>query len=218
MSLIKIILNNLIFLPFILGATYSSAQNDQTSSENKPLEQIITPDLERREISEAILDSENWEIGVYGGILSIEDFGSNSVAGLRFAYHLTEDFVIEFNYGASEASDETFRSVVGGILEVLNNTDYAYYNISLVYNLFQGEVFFGKNTAFNNGFYLLAGGGNTTFNDNDYFTVSFGGGMRFYANDWTALHFTVKDHIFDNDITNKTTNNLEATLGLSFYF
>ena len=81
-------------------------------------------------------------------------------------------------------------------------------------------MFFGKDTAFNSSFYILAGAGNTTFNDDDFFTASIGGGLRFYATDALALHFTVKNHIFDTEITgrDKTTNNLEATLGLSVYF
>lgn len=201
-------------------ATYSHAQQNNTESDNPILDKIITPDLERRTITEDQLDSEDWEIGVYTGVLSIEDFGSNSVNGIRLAYHMTEDFVIELNYGLTEAKESSIE-VLGGGIQLLSDDqrEYSYYNISLVYNIFQGEVFMGSNTAFNSTFYILAGGGNTTFNENDYFTYTIGGGLRFYLTDSIALHATVKDHIFNNDIIeDKSTNNLEATLGLSFYF
>ncbi len=40
-----------------------------------------------------------------------------------------------------------------------------------------------------------------------------------FLTDSMALHATVKDHIFDNDIIEtKTTHNLEASLGFSIYF
>jgi outer membrane beta-barrel protein len=204
----------------LLGSVATLAQQTTAETDNPVLNKIITPDLERRVITEDQLDSEDWEIGIYTGVLSIEDFGSNSVTGVRFAYHMTEDFVIEFNYGITEAKKSSIEILGGGITLLTDDQRaYSYYNTSLVYNIFQGEVFFGKNTAYNSTFYILAGAGNTTFNENDYFTYSIGGGLRFYLNDFIALHATVKDHIFSNDIIEeKTTNNIEATLGISMYF
>jgi outer membrane beta-barrel protein len=221
----KIMQRNLL-LPFTLvfGCLFLAqnviAQPSSTESDNPVLNKIITPDLDRREITEDQLDSEDWEIGIYGGVLSIEDFGSGSVVGARVAYHMTEDFVIELNYGQTEAKESSIE-VLGGGIQLLsdNERDYSYYNVSVVYNILPGEVFIGKNTAYNTAFYLVLGAGNTTFNENDYFTVSFGGGLRFYLTDSIALHATVKDHLFDNDIIeDKTTNNIEGTLGISMYF
>lgn len=208
------------FAGLVLLALFSVNLSAQNNSDNPVLDTIVTPDLERRTITEDQLDSEDWEIGIYTGVFSIEDFGSNSVVGLRFAYHMTEDFAIELNYGLTEAKESSIE-VLGGGIQLLSDDqrEYSYYNISVLYNIFQGEVFFGSNTAYNTGFYILLGGGNTTFNENDYFTYSIGGGLRFYFNDWIALHATAKDHIFKNDIIEeKFTNNLEYTLGLSIYF
>jgi len=197
------------------------AQLPNSESDNPVLDKIITPDLERRSINESQLDSEDWEIGLYTGVLSIEDFGTNSVNGIRVAYHMTEDFVIELNYGLTKAQESSIE-VLGGGIQLLTDEqrEYNYYNVSIVYNIFPGEVFLGRNTAYNSTFYILLGAGNTTFNENDYFTYTIGGGLRFYLTDYLALHATVKDHIIPNiDIVEeKTTNNLEATLGLSFYF
>lgn len=204
------------------GLFFNALTHAQTTTEddNPVLDQIITPDIERRTITEDQLDSEDWEIGVYTGVFSIEDFGSNSVNGVRLAYHMTEDFVLELNYGITEAKESSIE-VLGGGIQLLSDDqrEYSYYNFSLVYNIFPGEVFIGSKYSYNNTFYILLGGGNTTFNENDYFTYTIGAGTRFYFNDYLALHFTVKDHVFDLDIVEeKTVNNLEATLGLSFYF
>jgi outer membrane beta-barrel protein len=209
-------------ITFIALPAYAQNSNNLETNvdDNIALDKIITPDLERRVIREDKLDNEDWEIGAYVGLYSIEDFGTNSVTGIRFAYHLTEDFVAEFNFGQTTAQESSIE-VLGGGIQLLTDDqrELSYYNISLAYNLFQGEVFFGENTAFNNTFHILVGGGNTTFNENDYFTYTLGGGLRFYLTDWIALHATVKNHIFDNDIIEtKTTNNLEASLGFSIYF
>ncbi len=37
--------------------------------------QVIEPEVERREIKEPEIDTEDFEIGLFGGIMSIEDFG-----------------------------------------------------------------------------------------------------------------------------------------------
>jgi outer membrane beta-barrel protein len=112
--------------------------------------------------------------------------------------------------------------------EILGNYDlsfgsdrkYKYYDLSLGYNLLPGEVFIGRNRAFNSAFYVVAGAGNTTFHDEDMFTLSFGGGYRILATDAIGLHFDVRDHLFDDDISgeDKTTHNIEFTLGLSWFF
>lgn len=200
----------------VLFASSTLAQEQSGQNDNPVLEKIITPDLERRTISEDQLDSEDWEIGVYGGLFSVEDFGTSSVVGIRVAYHMTEDFVIELNYGETEAEE----AEIGGIpLLTDDQREYTYYNVSIVYNIFPGEVFIGRKTAFNSSFYILAGAGNTTFDEDDSFTVTVGGGLRFYLTDSIALHATVKDHIFDDEeIRDKVTNNIETTLGVSLYF
>jgi len=205
---------------FLFSATVSHAQNNN-GNDSEILDKIITPDLERRVITEDKLDSENWEIGIYTGIFSIEDFGSNTVVGLKATYYVTEKFFVEANYGVTKAgktSTERLFTFVDSLSE--EQREYSYYNASVGYNLFPGEVFWGGNTAFNTDIYILAGIGNTTFNNDEFFTYSFGAGFRFYAKDWLAFNLTIKDHIFDSNVIGDTVavNNLEATLGISMYF
>ena len=38
---------------------------------------VIDPQVERREVEQAKIDTENWEAGVYVGSLSVEDFGTH---------------------------------------------------------------------------------------------------------------------------------------------
>lgn len=224
MKYIQAITTHLLKRTFFLFCALVFSQASFSQEDDKPrndtLDAIVSPDLERRIITEDQLDSEDWEIGVYGGVLNIEEFDSNFVYGLRLAYHMTESIVLELNLGTSEVGDSFQESLDGGlVLTTEEDRQYEYYNISFAYNLLPGEIFLGSKTAYKTDFYIVGGVGNTTFNSDDFFTYSFGGGLRFYFTDAIALHATVKDHIYDSDVvTVQQVHNIESTLGLSFYF
>lgn len=194
------------------------AQNDDDDGE---LGQIITPDIERRSVKEADLDSENFQAGIFFGMLSVEDFGTNSVVGVSFTYHITEDFFVEANYGVSETEKTSYELLSGGV-ELLtgDERDLAYYNLALGYNLFHGQIYFSDDLTFNNDFYLLAGAGNTDFAAKDYFTMMLGAGLRFYATDWVAVELSMRGHSFEHELfgESKKVTNLESRLGVSFFF
>jgi outer membrane beta-barrel protein len=185
---------------------------------NRP---IIEPQVERREIERTRIDTEDFEFGAYVGVLSIEDFESNVVYGLRLAYHLTEDFFIEGTAGQSRAGRTSYENLSGSAdLLADEDRDYTYYALSLGWNALPGEIFVGRNRAYNSAFYLVAGIGSTTFGGDDRFTVNGGFGFRILPSDWIAVHFDVRDHIYDIDLVGekKIVNNLEAHLGLSIFF
>jgi outer membrane beta-barrel protein len=199
-------------------AADSSAVPTDDSSANRP---IIEPQVERREIKRARIDTEDFEIGAYFGMLSIEDFESHTVYGGRLAYHLTEDFFIEGTYGVSRAGRTSYEALSGSAALLTDDErDYSYYALSLGWNALPGEVFIGENRAYNSAFYLVAGIGSTSFAGDDRFTVSGGFGYRVLPADWIAVHFDVRDHVFDSDLLGekKIVNNLEAHLGLSVFF
>lgn len=182
---------------------------------------IINPQVERRTIKRAKIDTEDFEIGLYGGILSIEDFESHAVYGARLAYHLTEDFFLEGTLGQSRAGKTSYETLSGSA-ELLTDSerDYTYYTLSAGWNVLPGEVFIGKNRAYNTAFYVVAGIGSTRFAGDDRFTVNGGFGYRILPNDWMSVHFDVRDYVYDTDLlgSKKIVNNLEAHLGLSIFF
>jgi outer membrane beta-barrel protein len=182
---------------------------------------IIDPQVERREIKHTRIDTEDFEVGAYVGILSIEDFESNVVYGARVAYHLTEDFFLEATLGQSRAGRTSYENLSGSAdLLTDSERDYTYYALSAGWNALPGEIFLGKNRAYNTAFYLVAGIGNTTFAGDDRFTVNGGFGYRILPADWIAVHFDVRDNVYDIDLLGekKIVNNLEAHLGLSIFF
>jgi outer membrane beta-barrel protein len=198
------------------------ASNEPAATGAEPADRpIIEPQVERREIPRSRIDTEDFEVGAYVGVLSIEDFESNVVYGARLAYHLTEDFFLEGTLGQSRAGRTSYENLSGSA-ELLTDDerDYTYYALSLGWNALPGEVFIGENRAYNTAFYLIAGIGSTTFGGDDRFTVNGGFGYRILPADWIAVHFDVRDHVYDTDLLGekKIVNNLEAHLGLSIFF
>jgi outer membrane beta-barrel protein len=197
---------------------FASAQEDEGDDE---LGQIITPDIERRSIKEEMIDSENFEFGAFYGMLGIEDFGTNEVAGITMAYHITEDFFAEASYGMSRLQKTSYELLSGGV-ELLTDEerDLTYYNLSLGYNLFPGQIHISDKWAFNTRIYLIAGAGNTQFASKDYFTYNFGAGLRFFATDWVSFDLSMRDHVFTHELfgESKDTHNLEGRFGLSLFF
>jgi len=195
--------------------------DDEEQSGKSVLDQIITPDLERRTIEDDVLDNEDFEIGLFAGVLSFEDFGSNTVAGIRIAYHVTEDFFLETMIAQSTLQETSFERLSGSTpLFTDDEREMLYYNMSVGYNILPGEIFIGKNWAFNSTFYLVMGAGNTEFGGESHFTYSIGGGLRLFLTDWMAFHIDMRDHILTHDLLGEelTINNLEAHMGLTVFF
>lgn len=191
----------------------------QTADADQP--PVIEPDVERREIDTAEIDTENFEVGFFAGQLSVEDFGVNTVAGARFAYHITEGFFVEMAAGQTTTEETSFERLSGAAqLLTDEERELTYYNVSLGYNIFPGESFIGRGRALNTSLYVIGGVGKTEFAGDDRFTVNFGMGMRIMPVDWIAIHADIRDHIFDIDLLGqeKTAHNIEGHLGVTFFF
>ena len=194
--------------------------NDAPLMESMPVP-AVEPDLERREFKESAIDSQDFEIGTFAGLLSIEDFGSSAIYGARVSYHVTEDWFVEASLAQSDAGETSFETLSGSAqLLTDDQRRFRTYSLSAGYAVLPGESFIGKHLAFNSALYLLGGVGNTEFAGSNNFTFSVGAGYRWLAFDWLSLHMEVRDHMFDLDVTgtDKTTHNLELSLGLSFFF
>ena len=199
------------------------AEAAQREADYQPLEdapeQVIEPEIARRDVVVPEIDTENFEVGLFAGSLQIEDFGSEPVYGARFAYHVTEDFFVEAAFGLSSVSDQAFRNF-GLALFPSEKEDVIYYNASLGYNAFPGELFVGKRRAWTSGVYLIAGVGNIEFVNDNEFTFNFGFGVKALPTDYLSLRLDARDHLFESDLLGdkKLTNNFEFTAGLGLIF
>ena len=208
-------------LTLCIGGLTGCARDRLVQAEDTTQPPVIEPDVERRDIEVPKIDTEDFEVGITAGQISVEDFGVNTVMGGRFAYHVTEGFFVELAAGRADTELTSFERLSGAAqLLTEDDREYSYYNVSLGYNIFPGEHFIGKNRAMNTETYVIGGVGKTTFAGDDRFTINFGMGMRVMPLDWLAVHGDIRDHVFDIDLLGqeKTSHNLEATLGVTFFF
>jgi outer membrane beta-barrel protein len=182
---------------------------------------VIEPDVERREIKVPKIDTENFEVGIFAGELSVEDFGVNTVTGATFAYHVSDKFFVQLGAGKTTAGLTSFERL-SGAAQLLTDAerDYSYYNVSLGYTILPGEGYLGKKRALNTATYLIGGVGKTKFAGDDRFTLNVGLGWRITPLDWLAIHADIDDQIFDIDLLGKakTAHNLGAHVGVTFFF
>ena len=191
---------------------------DDTPEPESTQEQVIEPDIYRREINVPRIDTENFEITAYYGVLDVEDFGTEPAYGVRVAYHITEDFFVEGAYGMSESSDETLENLT--TFNILQDEDITYYSVSIGYNIFPGEIFLGRNFAMTSSFYLMTGVGNVEFNEEDEFAYNIGFGFKVLPTDWLSLRLDVRDIVYETDLLgdNEFTNNFEISANLGVFF
>src|SRR5476649_1320778 len=175
-----------------------AAGADQDSDARPP--RVIDPQVERRKIKVPKIKSQNVEIGVQYGALSIENFGTNPVYGFTAAYHITEDFFFQGEFGRSQAGRTSFETLSNIQLLTPSERYFTYYDLALGYNFLPGEVFIGRKLAMTSAFYLLGGIGSTDFAGDSKFTVNFGGGYKVLPADWIAVHIGVENHVFQSSL------------------
>lgn len=206
-----------------IGALPLQALATESAADDKPAPvQVIAPEVQPRTIKEADIDAEFFEVGGFAGLLSIDNFSTEPLIGVSAAFHATEDFFIQFNYGMAEAGLTSFEELSGSNVRLLSSSDrdFTYYDFLLGYNIFPGEIFFSDTLAFNSAFYLVGGVGNTEFGGENNFTTTFGTGFRVVLLDWLTVHVDFRDHMFKSDLIRESqlTHNIELSSGVTLFF
>ncbi|MDX1453545.1 MAG: outer membrane beta-barrel domain-containing protein [Oleiphilaceae bacterium] len=214
----RFLLNGLIALVTLAASVLAQAEQG-----DRPL---IEPDVRPQQVDEALIDTENFEVGAFFGVIHIEDFESSMVWGARLAYHLNESFFIEGNLGFADAGETSFEKL-GGNVQLLSDEDreYTYYDVGFGYNILPGESFFkvpfvDQHYTVNTNFYLTAGGGATDFAGDNRFTFVFGGGYQMIINDFLSFHISMREHLYDIDVTGETKTSYDSEVrgSLSVFF
>ncbi len=219
------------FQQFLLGICAASslsfahgqaaADAEDGTIEINPIK-VVEPNVKQRKVYEAGIDTEFFEVGVFAGLMSVEDFGSSSIKGIKASFHATEDFFLQANYGQTTVGRTSYERLSGDDANVLpnNNRDLTYYDLLVGYNLFPGESFITQNLTLNSAFYLVAGAGNTEFAEDNSFTVVVGSGYRVILNDWMTWNLDYRDHMFETELLGqkKQTHNLELSSSITFFF
>ena len=205
-------------LTIALAGTTLGAFAQSTPPRNN--DQVVVPQVDRRDIEKPKFPSNDFEVGLFTGSYATQNFGSSWVYGARIGYHLTEDFFVQGVYAQTKVTDEAFRNILpGGIFES-KTQKLNYYNLSVGYNILPGEVFLFSSRARPSQLFIIGGVGSTKFVDQNKPTFNFGFGFRVFLTDYASLQLDLRDHIFTLDLLGKSqsTQNVELTTGLSFYF
>ena len=183
-------------------------------------DQVIVPQVERREVHKPKYPSNDFEIGLFAGSYSAQNFGTHFDWGARIGYDITEDFFVEASYRRTKVSDAEFRNILPGGIFTAEQEKLQSYDLSLGWNFLPGEVFIGKNWAKASTMYAIGGLGSTKFDSQRMQTWNFGLGAKLFLADWVALRADVRDHLYTLDLLGKrsTTQNPELTLGFAFFF
>lgn len=183
-------------------------------------EPVVSPQVDRRDVKLPKFPSTDFEVGVYGGVYSAQNFGSSAAGGVRLTYHITEDFFVELAAGQTKVSDEAFRRILPGGIFTGNTETLVYSNFNVGMNVLPGEVFFGRNYAMPSQVFVLAGGGTTRFNGQRMQAFDLGVGVKIYLADRWAVRVDMRDNIYTLDLLGKRdmTQNVELNAGLSFLF
>lgn len=205
-------------LMLLIGARAQAAEAPDGWLDSKPIDPIEMP---RRDIKLDNIETQDFELGAYGGLFSVEDFGVNSVKGLVGSYHVTEDFFLEGVYFRSTLGRTSFERLSGGAdLLTSKQRDLSHYGVNLGFDILPGESYIGSWATVNSAIYLVGGVGSTDFGGDNRFTVTMGLGYRLLATNWFSLQLDVRDHIFQSDLLGQqnSTNNLELRSGFTVYF
>jgi len=198
--------NHTLALCLFAAAGSACAQAEKPAGTQPASEQVIVPEVARREVPLPRIPSRDFFGGLYAGSYATQNFGSSAVVGFRLGYLITEDVFVEGSFGRSKVSDSAFRQVLPGGVFVNRSEALSYASVAAGYNVITG--------------YLLAGVGSTRLAEQRHQTITLGAGLRLVANDRFLLQADVREHLFSLDLLGQrqSTRNPEITAGLTVTF
>ncbi len=178
-----------------------------------------TPNIERKIVELPKLDRRDLTLGIWSGLISIEDFGVNSISGARIAYQVSESVFFETRYAQSKASETSFETISDIQLLTDDDRQLKFYDLGLGYRI-NGQSFVSRHRSLSSNFYVVGSMGNTQFAGSDEVTLTMGAGFNLLINDWLMLTLEGRDHWWDSEVLGaaKTTHNLVGSLGVSTFF
>ena len=218
--MVRDMLKKLSALPVLLaGLTAVPVYAQQDRSEGSSIT-IIEPDKKVKKAQFAAIDTERFELGVYTGTLSVEDFGNSQVTGFSFNYHINSRFLAQIGYGQSDVGRAAFEDALGRDFLSESDKEFNYTSASVGYQLFYGRSFFGARNKFNSHIYITAGVENVEFAGDTNTGIVLGTTYKVVATDWLTWNIDLRNHIFDREFLaeKKTTQNIELAIGLNFLF
>ncbi len=211
-----------VFIAPLLGLSYLLVlpAHADVQTDDKQSVTIIKPSKKMTKAKSAAIDTESFELGIYLGSISIEDFGTNQLSGISFVYHINPKFIASVSYATSDISKATFEDVIGSDFLSKDDRKFDITQIQAGYRLFHGRSFLNARHKYNSQLYLTAGIEDIQFAGESHTGLVIGSTYKVVATDWLTLDLNLKDHLFERDFLSdkKLTNNLEFSIGLNALF
>lgn len=181
---------------------------------------IIEPQSTIVKADTAELSSGRFELGLYTGMLSVEDFNSNTLLGLSATYHINDQFSLALQLGQSDVDRATFEDFADGDFLAEDDRTFEYTQLVGGYRLFHGRSYSSESSKFNSNIYLLLGVGNIDFAGSSETGLILGSSYKTVLKDWLTWELTIKDHLVDRSFldNSKKTHNVELSIGLNLLF
>lgn len=166
------------------------------------------------------INNEVFELGIFFGIINVEDFSSEYVPGISATFRASEDFFIQYNYLEAEISLSSYENSQGQLFGGDDRT-FSHYDLLIGYNLFQGEFFRSPNNAKLSTLYTVAGVGDTEFGGESSFTYTLGIGYEVALSRHIGIHVDFRDYIYQSSLITddkRMVNTTQISVGAKYLF
>lgn len=214
-------------LTIVIAAVATAVTHPSNAQITGDDEQIINPETRDKRVKAAEIDTERFELGLYAGFLSVENFNTNPVGGVSFSFHLTDDWMLQLN-AATSSFDLSSREETAGIeLFPTEDETVTYADFTVGYKLLDGRSYFSRSRKYDSSLYIVAGAGTADFVDHSSTLINFGLSYRSVITDYLTFNVDIRNRIFEQTIQEQSasedpetesTNNGELTFGLNLLF
>ncbi len=169
------------------------------------------------------INNEVFELGLFGGIINIENFTSEFAPGISATFRASEDYFIQYNYLRTNVSQSSAEKRLSGNESYVSGDDrtFTHYDLLVGYNFFQGEFFPSPAKASLSSLYVVAGVGDTEFGGESSMSYTVGVGYQVALNRRFGLHFDFRDYIYRSSLiteVGKSVSTTQISTGLKFSF
>ena len=217
-------LSLLVRLSIVTSTTVGSFFAPACLAESRPGVKIIEPKQTNKPKNSATIDTERYQVGVFTGFLSVEDFSTNSVQGLSAYYRINDTYMVGLEYGSTEVGLTTAEERELGPF-VPGGREWTYQAIKGAYKLFSARSFLSPKLKYDSDVYFTAGVGKVEFANNKETGFSLGASYRVVVTDWLVVNMDLTDHIakttsvFEGpNASTNSTHNVSFSLGLNALF
>lgn len=165
------------------------------------------------------INNEVISVGVFAGIVNVQDFTSEFAPGLSATFRASEDFFIQYNFLEADVSLSSYENSQGAYFTGDDRT-FTHYDLLIGYNLFQGE-FFPSPTASLSTLYTVVGVGNTDFGGESKLTYTLGLGYEVALTRKISAHIDFRDYIYQSSLVSdekRMVHTTQVSVGAKYWF